>query len=62
MVNNNYYIHNALIVNENQRKLGAILIQDGLISEIFQGQAPAGLDFRKPPSPSMQEKSGSFPG
>lgn len=45
MVNNNYYIHNALIVNENQRKLGAILIQDGLISEIFQGQAPAGFGF-----------------
>jgi len=45
MVNNNYYIHNALIVNENQRKLGAILIQDGLIREIFQGQAPAGFGF-----------------
>lgn len=45
MVKPNYYIHNALIVNENQRILGALLIRNGLISEIFQGQAPAGFGF-----------------
>lgn len=45
MVNPNYYIHNALIVNENRLFIGAVLIYNGFISEIFQGQAPAGFGF-----------------
>ncbi len=42
-MNNSYYIHNALIVNENQRFSGGVLIQDGLISAVFRGNAPVGF-------------------
>lgn len=38
---NSYYIHNALIVNENSRFSGGVLVQNGMISDIFQGNAPA---------------------
>ncbi|MFZ4520197.1 MAG: dihydroorotase [Bacteroidales bacterium] len=36
-----FYIHNALIVNEGKRFSGGILLSDGIIVEIFQGNAPA---------------------
>jgi dihydroorotase len=42
-MNSSYYIHNALIVNENSRFPGAVLIHDGLIAEIFHGKAPDGF-------------------
>jgi dihydroorotase len=45
-MNSSYYIHNALIVNENKRFSGSVFVNDGQISEIFQGQAPA--DFNLP--------------
>ena len=38
-----YYIHNALIVNENQKFSGAVLVQGGRIAEIFHGKAPDGF-------------------
>ena len=38
-----YYIHNALIVNENSRFSGAILVHDGIIAEIFHGRAQDGF-------------------
>ena len=40
---NTYYIHNALIVNEGKRFSGGVFVKDGLIAEIFQGNAPAGF-------------------
>ncbi|MEI6683929.1 MAG: dihydroorotase [Bacteroidota bacterium] len=40
---NSYYIHNAHIINENERFTGAVYILDGLISEIFHGNAPPGF-------------------
>ncbi len=42
-MNSSYYIHNALIINENSRFSGAVLIHDGIIAEIFHGKAPDGL-------------------
>jgi len=45
-MNNTYFIHNALIVNEGKRFSGSVLIQDGLIAGIFDGNAPA--DFPMP--------------
>jgi dihydroorotase len=42
-MNSSYYIHNALIVNENSRFPGAVLIHDGLITEIFHGKVPDGF-------------------
>jgi dihydroorotase len=41
----NYYIHNALIVNEQKRFSGSVFIQDGLIEEVFAGNAPADYLF-----------------
>ena len=43
---NSYYIHNALIVNEGKRFSGGVFIQEGLIGEIFRGNAPD--DFQMP--------------
>ncbi|MEI7499555.1 MAG: dihydroorotase [Bacteroidota bacterium] len=43
---NSYYIHNALIVNEGKKFYGAILVNEGVIGEIFQGMAP--VDFCMP--------------
>jgi dihydroorotase len=40
-LNNSYYIHNALIVNDGKRYSGAIFVHDGLIARIFYGNAPA---------------------
>ncbi|MEI7660871.1 MAG: dihydroorotase [Bacteroidota bacterium] len=40
---NSYYIHNALIVNEGKRFPGSLYVQDGIIVEIFHGNAPAGF-------------------
>jgi dihydroorotase len=40
-----YYIHNAQIINEGQRFSGALYISGGLIREIFRGNAPAGYLF-----------------
>jgi dihydroorotase len=37
-----YYIHNALVVNENRRFTGAVLIVDGIIDGVFDGNAPQG--------------------
>ncbi|MCX6305219.1 MAG: dihydroorotase [Bacteroidetes bacterium] len=45
-MNNSYYIHNALIVNEGKRFSGGVFVQDELIAEIFHGNAPA--DFPMP--------------
>ena len=42
---NAYYIHNALIVNEGKRFSGSVFIENGLISEIFQGNAPTGFSI-----------------
>ena len=42
---NPYYIHNALIVNEGKRFSGGVFLQDGLIAEIFHGNAPADFPF-----------------
>jgi len=39
-MNKAYYIHNALIVNENRRFFGALLVHHGVIAEIFHGKAP----------------------
>jgi dihydroorotase len=41
------YIHNALIVNENKRFSGGVFLQDGVISEVFTGNAAS--DFPFPP-------------
>ena len=40
-MNDSYYIHNALIVNENVRFPGAVFVHNGIIAEIFRGNAPA---------------------
>ncbi len=40
-MNNSYYIHNAIIVNENNKFPGAVFLCDGLIAEVFHGNAPA---------------------
>jgi len=42
---NSYYIHNAHIINENERFAGAVYIKDGLIGEIFHGNAPSGFSM-----------------
>ncbi|MCX6267771.1 MAG: dihydroorotase [Bacteroidetes bacterium] len=42
-MNDSYYIHNALIVNESDRFSGSVLVNDGLIFEVFHGNAPAGF-------------------
>jgi dihydroorotase len=42
-MDNSYYIHNALIVNENSIFPGAVLIHDGVIAEVFKGKAPDGM-------------------
>lgn len=42
---NSYYIHNALIVNEGKRFSGGVLIHDGVILEIFHGNAPGGFSL-----------------
>ena len=44
-MNTAYYIYNALVVNENQRFPGAVYVQDGIISEIFHGNAPEGFQM-----------------
>ncbi|MDP1623541.1 MAG: dihydroorotase [Bacteroidales bacterium] len=45
-MNNPFYICNALIVNENKRFSGGVFVQQGIISEIFVGNAPP--DFHMP--------------
>ncbi|MEI7898197.1 MAG: dihydroorotase [bacterium] len=40
-MSNSYYIHNAQVVNEGKRFSGGLLIRDGIIEEIFHGNAPA---------------------
>lgn len=40
-----FYIHNALIVNEGRRWSGGVFLKDGLISALFEGNAPADFDF-----------------
>ena len=45
---NAYYIHNALIVNEGKRFSGSLLLSGGVIAEVFHGNAPA--DFPMPPN------------
>jgi dihydroorotase len=45
-MNNAYYIHNALIVNENNRFSGGVFISNGLINGVFRGSAPT--DFPMP--------------
>jgi dihydroorotase len=40
-----FYIHNAQVVNENQRFSGGVLIHEGKISEVFRGNAPAGYNM-----------------
>ncbi len=40
-----YYIHNAQVVNEGRRFSGGVFIKDGLIAEIFAGNAPAGYPW-----------------
>lgn len=45
-MSNPFYIHNARIVNENKQFSGGIFVQNGIISEILQGIAPA--DFPLP--------------
>jgi dihydroorotase len=42
-MNKSYYIHNALVVNEGNRFSGGVLLRDGMIAEVFHGNAPAGL-------------------
>lgn len=42
-----YYIHNAQIINESEKFSGALLISDGVITEIFRGNAPADFSFRE---------------
>jgi dihydroorotase len=44
-MNNSFYIHNALIVNEGERFSGGIFLSNGLISEIFKGNAPASFSM-----------------
>jgi len=44
-MNQSYYIHNAIIVNENNRFPGAVFISGGIIAEIFHGIAPAGFQM-----------------
>ena len=39
-INNNYFIHNAFIVNEGQIFQGDVLIQDGKISKIMKSHIP----------------------
>ena len=41
-----FYIHNALIVNEGKRFSGGVFVCEGVIGEIFRGNAPA--DFPIP--------------
>jgi len=40
-----YLIHNALIVNEGKQFPGSLIIKDGKIAEIFNGQRPASLSL-----------------
>ncbi len=40
-----YYIHNAIIVNENTRIAGSVYVRNGVIEEIFNGNAPGGFPF-----------------
>ncbi len=42
-MNKSYYIHNALIVNENSRFSGAVFVREGVIDEVFHGRAPDGF-------------------
>jgi dihydroorotase len=41
----NFYIYNALIVNEGERFSGGIYIRDAVIMEIFRGNASGDFDF-----------------
>ena len=41
----NYYIFNAFIINEQKRFSGSVFVRDGIIAEIFDGNAPAGHPF-----------------
>jgi dihydroorotase len=40
-MNKPYYIHNAIIINENKRFPGAVYISNDIIVEVFRGNAPA---------------------
>lgn len=40
-----YYIFNALIINEGDRYPGALHVRDGKIAGVFRGGAPAGYGF-----------------
>ncbi len=52
------YIHNAILVNEGRRFPGAVLIQDGMIGEVFEGRAPAGFTF--PEGTTLVDAEGKF--
>jgi dihydroorotase len=61
-MNQPYYIHNALIVNENSRFSGAVLVHEGVIAGIFHGDAPS--DVQLPANTMMIDAKGMylFPG
>ena len=40
-----FYIYNALVINEQEKYSGGVLVSDGLIDEVFHGNAPAGFIF-----------------
>lgn len=44
-MNNACYIYNAQIINENTRFPGAVFIDNGMILDVFKGNAPPGLEF-----------------
>ncbi|MCK9423581.1 MAG: dihydroorotase [Bacteroidales bacterium] len=62
MVTHPYYIYNALIVNENTRFPGAVFINNGRISEIFNGNAPSGFIFPEETDRIDAKQKYLFPG
>jgi dihydroorotase len=57
-MSNAFYIYNAIIINEGNRFPGALQINDGLISGIYKGSAPAGTAM--PPGTVEIDAKGKF--
>lgn len=57
-----YYIHNAQIINESEKFSGALFISDGVITEIFRGNAPADFSFREGTIPIDAKQKFLIPG
>lgn len=53
-----YFIYNALIINEGERFTGAVLVSEGVIQEVFRGNPPA--DFTLDPGTVSIDANQSF--